>query len=45
MKKDNVVELSGRENHSDNVTELLRTGAQQLLQQACLLYTSDAADE
>ena len=29
MKKDNVVELSGRENHSDTVTELLRTGAQE----------------
>ena len=34
MKKDNVVELSGLENHSDTVTERLRTGAQQLLQQA-----------
>ena len=34
MKKDNVVELSGLENQSDTVTERLRTGAQQLLQQA-----------
>ena len=34
MKKDNVVELSGLENHSNTVTELLRTGAEQLLQQA-----------
>lgn len=34
MMKDNVVELAGRENPSDAVNELLRTGAQQLLQQA-----------
>ena len=34
MNKDNVVELSVRENHSDTVTELMKTGAQQLLQQA-----------
>lgn len=34
MYKDNVVELAGREFHSDAVTELLRTGANQLLQQA-----------
>ena len=34
MKKDKVVELSGRENQSDTVTELRKRGAQQLLQQA-----------
>ena len=34
MKKDNVVDLAGREVHSDAVTELLRTGARQLLEQA-----------
>lgn len=34
MKNDNVVELAGREFNSDAVTELLRSGAQQLLQKA-----------
>jgi len=34
MNKDNVVSLSGRETISDAVTDLLKTGAQQLLQQA-----------
>jgi len=34
MNKDNVVSLSGRETFSDAVTDLLKTGAQQLLQQA-----------
>lgn len=34
MNNDNVVELAGREFNSDAVTELLRSGAQQLLQKA-----------
>ena len=34
MNKDNVVSLSDREPFSDAVTDLLKTGAQQLLQQA-----------
>lgn len=34
MNKDNVVSLSSREAISDAVTDLLKTGAQQLLQQA-----------
>lgn len=34
MNKNNVVSLSGRETISDVVTDLLKTGAQQLLQQA-----------
>lgn len=34
MKKDNVVELAGRGVHADAVTELLRAGARQLIQQA-----------
>lgn len=34
MKNDNVVDLAGREVHSDAITELLRTGARQLLEQA-----------
>jgi len=34
MNKDNVIELSGRENNTDPLTELLRSGAQKLIQQA-----------
>ncbi len=34
MKKNTVIELSGRETFSDSLTELLRTGARQLIQQA-----------
>jgi len=34
MSKNNVVSLSGRETFSDTVTDLLKTGAQKLLQQA-----------
>ena len=34
MDKDSVVSLSGRETISDTVTELLKTGAQRLLQEA-----------
>ncbi len=34
MKKNTVIELSGREAFSDSLTELLRTGARQLIQQA-----------
>lgn len=34
MKNDNVIELPGREFQSDVLTELLRSGARQLLQQA-----------
>ena len=34
MNKDNVIELSGREINTDPLTELLRSGAQKLIQQA-----------
>ena len=34
MNKDNVVSLSGRETILDLVSQLLKTGAQRLLQQA-----------
>jgi len=34
MKKDNVLEFSGREAISDPLTDLLRSGAQQLINQA-----------
>jgi putative transposase len=34
MKKNTVVELTGREQFTDTLTELLRTGARQLIQQA-----------
>jgi hypothetical protein len=34
MNKNNVVELSGRDQFTDSLTELLRTGARQLIQQA-----------
>jgi len=34
MNKNTVIELSGREQFSDQLTELLRTGARQLIQQA-----------
>ncbi len=34
MSKNNVVELSGRDQFTDSLTELLRTGARQLIQQA-----------
>lgn len=34
MSKSNVVELAGREASTDPLTEMLRTGAQQLIQQA-----------
>lgn len=34
MSKSTVVEFSGREQFSDALTELLRTGAQQLIEQA-----------
>lgn len=34
MSKNNVVELSGRNQFTDSLTELLRTGARQLIQQA-----------
>ena len=34
MSKNNVIEFQGRECSSDPLTELLRTGAQQLIQQA-----------
>ena len=34
MSKNNVIELSGREANADLLTELLRTGARQLIQQA-----------
>lgn len=33
-KKNNVIEFAGRETFTDNLTELLRTGAMQLIQQA-----------
>ncbi len=33
-KKNNVIEFSGRETFTDNLTDLLRTGAMQLIQQA-----------
>ena len=34
MKENNVVEFAGRESFSDSLTELLRTGARQLIEQA-----------
>ena len=34
MKKNNVIDLSGRETFTDSLTELLRTGARQLIEQA-----------
>lgn len=34
MKKNNVVELAGREQFTDALTDLLRTGARQLIEQA-----------
>jgi len=34
MNKDNVIELSGRETNTNPLTELLRSGAQKLIQQA-----------
>ena len=34
MTKSNVIDLEGRESSIDPLTELLRTGARQLLQQA-----------
>lgn len=34
MTKSNVIDLEGRESSTDALTELLRTGARQLLQQA-----------
>jgi hypothetical protein len=34
MSKNNVIELAGRDESQDPLTELLRTGAQQLIQQA-----------
>ena len=34
MSKNNVIELEGRAGSTDPLTELLRTGARQLLQQA-----------
>jgi putative transposase len=34
MSKNNVIELSGRDTTIDPLTELLRTGAQQLIHQA-----------
>lgn len=34
MSKSNIVELSGREEFTDKLTELVRTGARQIIQQA-----------
>lgn len=34
MKENNVIEFAGREQFSDPLTELLRTGARQLIQAA-----------
>jgi hypothetical protein len=34
MKKDTVVDLAGRNNDADQLTEILRTGAQQLIERA-----------
>jgi putative transposase len=34
MSKNNVIELSGRDQFTDALTDLLRTGARQLIQQA-----------
>ena len=34
MKKNNVLEFAGRDTISDPLTELLRSGAQQLINQA-----------
>lgn len=34
MGKNNVIELAGRETTTDPLTDLLRTGAQRLIQQA-----------
>ena len=34
MSKSNVIDLSGREESRDPLTEMLRAGAQQLIQQA-----------
>ena len=34
MKENNVVGISGREGHSDPLTELLRSGARELIQRA-----------
>ena len=45
MKKSNVIELEGREAIRDPLTELLRRGARQLIQQAVELELQDLLTE
>ena len=45
MKENNVIDLSGRETFSDSLTELLRTGARQLIEQAVETELTDFMEQ
>ena len=41
MSKNNVIELSGREENRDELTELIRSGARELISQALQAEVSE----